>query len=380
MVDAAGNIGIGTRTPNEQLEITKNLRLPSTTATTGIIKSDGNPFIHNFGNQSFFAGVDAGNQTLTGEGNTGVGVLALTNTTHGHQNTAAGVRALTENTSGFSNTGLGWGSLQFNDSGNRNTAVGHSALRSNVAGAFNTAVGYQSMQDNLGSENAAFGVSSLARNTSGTRNTAMGESSLSLNTVGDSNTALGSGALFSNGTGSQNTAVGNSSNVSDPDLNNATAIGAGAIVDASNKVRLGDANVTVIEGKVAFSFTSDVNEKENFRAVDGEETLEQISQMTLESWNYIGHDPLEFRHYGPTAQEFFAAFGEDGFGVVGTDVAINSGDFDGIMLIAIQALEKRTAQVSSLEQQLVEQQAALQDLLDRLKALEGSSTVGAASD
>ena len=43
-----GNVGIGTFTPNEQLEITGNFRLPATTATTGIIMSDGNRFIHNF--------------------------------------------------------------------------------------------------------------------------------------------------------------------------------------------------------------------------------------------------------------------------------------------------------------------------------------------
>jgi len=119
---------------------------------------------------------------------------------------------------------------------------------------------------------------------------------------------------------------------------------------------LGDSNVTVIEGQVAFTFPSDVNQKENFRAVDGEETLEKISQMTLESWNYKGHDPSQFRHYGPTAQEFFAAFGDDGFGAVGTDTTINSGDMAGIMMIAIQALQQRNAaleaRLAALEQAL----------------------------
>ena len=44
------------------------------------------------------------------------------------------------------------------------------------------------------------------------------------------------------------------------------------------------------------------------------------------SWNYIGHDPQEFRHYGPRAQEFFAAFGQDEVGTIGTPTTINSGD------------------------------------------------------
>ena len=58
---------------------------------------------------------------------------------------------------------------------------------------------------------------------------------------------------------------------------------------------------------------------------------------------------------GP-AQEFFAAFGDDGFGTVGTETTINSGDMAGIMMIAIQALERRNvalqARLAALEQAL----------------------------
>ena len=88
---------------------------------------------------------------------------------------------------------------------------------------------------------------------------------------------------------------------------------------------------------------SDVNQKESFLAVDGEETLEKIRDLKLESWNYKRHDPEQFRHYGPTAQDFFAAFGHDGIGTIGTETTINSGDMAGIMMIAIQALEARNA-------------------------------------
>ena len=74
---------------------------------------------------------------------------------------------------------------------------------------------------------------------------------------------------------------------------------------ANYKFRLSDRLVSVIEGAVAYTFPSDVIQKENFLAMDGEETLEKISQMTLESWNYRGHHPSQFRHYGPTARESF---------------------------------------------------------------------------
>ena len=102
-------------------------------------------------------------------------------------------------------------------------------------------------------------------------------------------------------------------------LNNATAIGANAVVNASNKIRLGNTAVTVIEGQVAFTAVSDKTKKENFQLVDGEEVLGKIRGFELSSWNFIGHDPKEFRHYGPMAQDFFAAFGHDGVGQIGTD-------------------------------------------------------------
>jgi hypothetical protein len=149
--------------------------------------------------------------------------------------------------------------------------------------------------------------------------------------------------------GSNNTAIGMGADVSLGDLTNATAIGANARVDASNKIRLGDAGVAVIEGQVAYTFTSDKNQKENFHPVDGEAVLSKVGGLTLASWNYIGHNPQQFRHYGPVAQEFFAAFGHDGIGAIGTPTTINSGDMEGILMIAVQALEKRTAENAEMK-------------------------------
>ena len=143
--------------------------------------------------------------------------------------------------------------------------------------------------------------------------------------------------------GSANTAIGFAADVSTGNLTNATAIGANATVNASNKIRLGDSSVTVIEGQVAYTFTSDKTKKENFKPVDGEEVLEKIRGFELTSCNFIGHDPKEFRHYGPMAQDFFAASGHDGVGQIGTETTINSGDMAGILIIAVQTLEKRTA-------------------------------------
>src|SRR5262249_56449669 len=134
---------------------------------------------------------------------------------------------------------------------------------------------------------------------------------------------------YFNTTGNGNTAIGVNADVFQGGLSNATAIGFDARVDASNKIRLGNRDVSVIEGQVPYTFTSDKNQKENFQSVDGEAVLSKIGGLTLTSWNYIGHDPQQLRHYGPVAQEFFTAFGHDAVGTVGTPTTINSGDMEG---------------------------------------------------
>jgi hypothetical protein len=77
--------------------------------------------------------------------------------------------------------------------------------------------------------------------------------------------------------------------------------------------------------------------------------LGKIRGFELSSWNFIGHDPKQFRHYGPMAQDFFAAFGHDGLGQIGSETTINSGDLAGILMIAVQALEKRTVELKQKE-------------------------------
>jgi hypothetical protein len=246
-----------------------------------------------------------------------------------------------------------------------NTSLGAGALQNNTTGSFNTAIGLQALLTNsTGGQNTASGVNALLSNSIGDFNTASGVNALSNNTTGDENTASGFDALFSNTTGSSNTAIGFRANVSAGNLTNATAIGSQAVVNASNKIRLGNTAVTVIEGQVPFTPVSDKTQKEKFQPVDGEQVLEKIRGLELSSWNFIGHDPKKFRHYGPMAQDFFAAFGHDGVGQIGSETTINSGDMAGILMIAVQALEKRTAELKQKESQI----AMLQSEVKELKA------------
>jgi hypothetical protein len=233
-----------------------------------------------------------------------------------------------------------------------NMAIGGNALGSNNTGGFNTASGFNA----------------LARNSTGVGNTASGARALLQNTQGREDTAIGESALFNNTTGSNNTVIGAGADVAAGDLSNATAIGFGAFVDASDKIRLGNFAVTVIEGAVDFTFPSDQTKKENFQPVDGEAVLEKLRGLNLTSWNYIGHDPKQFRHYGPMGQEFFAAFGHDGVGTIGTPTTLTSGDVAGILMSAVQAMEKRTMELRQETQRLKESVEAFKAENAELKA------------
>src|SRR3989441_3156538 len=274
---------------------------------------------------------------------------------------------------GATNTAIGSSAL-FNNTGDKNAAVGAGALFSNTTGFSNTASGVSALQSNsTGFFNTASGFSALELNTTGGGNTASGVFALESNTTGGNNTATGVSALANNTTGSKNTAIGSGADVSKGDFTNATAIGAEATVDASNKIRLGNDEVTVVEGP-PYSVVSDKAKKENFQPVDGEGALGKIRSFTLTSWNFIGQDPRQSRHYGPVAQEFFAAFGHDGIGTIGTPTTITSTDMAGVLMIAVQALEERTAVLQQEKERLKEaveaSKAENAELRARLEAVE----------
>jgi hypothetical protein len=119
----------------------------------------------------------------------------------------------------------------------------------------------------------------------------------------------------------------------------------------------------------SWTVLSDSAEKENFTRVDGEALLAQLRHMRLGTWNYKGQDPSLYRHYGPMAQEFHAAFGHDGIGVAGDDTTINQADLDGVSMTAIQALEKRTAELKEKTAELQQKTAELKRKADELEMM-----------
>lgn len=238
------------------------------------------------GYQAMFANTTGGSNTAngyqgmfnntTGSENTAIGVHSLFTNTTGYRNVSVGNRALFANTTGTENTAMGWWALQFNTTGIDNTAVGIVSLTNNTTGWYNAAVGY----------------GSLLTNNTGIFNTAMGTVSLWSNTTGSYNAACGTGALFNNVTGDCNSALGRAADVNAPNLNNATAIGCGALVNAANKVRFGDAAVTVVEGPVAYTI-SDGRFKSNIREEDVK-GLDFINKLRPVVYNFEGRKFEEF--------------------------------------------------------------------------------------
>ncbi len=119
--------------------------------------------------------------------------------------------------------------------------------------------------------------------------------------------------------------------------------------------------VELAPGGNSWSTISDVRKKENFAPVNGEDFLNKISGFKLTSWNYKGQDPKQHRHYGPMAQDFYAAFGKDNYGTVGNDTTISQADMEGVSFVAIQALVKRT-------EELLDKNEKMQQEIDALKA------------
>jgi hypothetical protein len=134
--DGSGSFSAGT------VALSGDLVLPGTSsASSGVIKLGGSPFLHAYRSGNTFVGAGAGNFTMSGANNTAVGQVTLAGNTTGIDNSAFGYSALLSNTSGGNNTAVGISTLTVNTTGTGNTAVGYGALQNLVSGNNNIAIG-----------------------------------------------------------------------------------------------------------------------------------------------------------------------------------------------------------------------------------------------
>ena len=228
----AGNVGIGTNNPAAKLQVA--------------------------GGDALINGLTVGTGSGNLNSNTVVGQQALYSNTIGFSNTVYGNQAMQANTAGYDNSAVGENALFSNVDGIENTAMGNSTLYYNVSGYGNTAVGNGALLNN-GAVPNPFAAPE------GSYNTASGFLALANNSTGSNNAAFGTAALNTNTTGNYNTAVGAYSDAAAEDLQNASALGANSIVNNSNKIRLGDVNVTVVESAAGSWTTSDGRFKTNVK-------------------------------------------------------------------------------------------------------------------
>jgi hypothetical protein len=290
------------------------------------------------------------NQTFENAGyvwdaeNVAVGFQALYNnqpasTITGIMNTAIGSQAMTGNTTGAGNVASGAFALLSNTIGRYNVANGIHALHSNLSGEDNVAMGADAMWDNtLGSDNTAVGTTALFNNVSGDGNTAIGHSAL-LYCSGNYNTALGYSAgfginsntcvgAFAGNTGHTcGTFLGYNANVPAFSYTNCMALGYNSLVDASNKVVIGNTSVISIGGFANWSNLSDGRYKKNVNEnVPGLAFITLLKPLTYNlDMRLLNADINAQRNYGKNGNGKEGDFDEDVKGMEAKEKIVYSG-------------------------------------------------------
>jgi len=247
--------------------------------------------------------------------------------------------------------------------------------KTEASGGVSTALGYQTVA--AGNSSTAMGANTIA---SGVNSTAMGDNTWA---KGQTSIAMGKDIVIG---GDRTVAMGNNINVS------AIGTGNGSFYwgDASSRSALTSIGsnefVAYASGGVAFftgpsagvylgigagSWTtmSDRNAKTAVQPVDAREVLKKVAALPLNTWQYKTQE-AKYRHMGPMAQDFYAAFklGE-------SDKGIDTVDADGVALVAIQGLNtlliEKGQQIAELRSEKDQEIAVLKS---RIASLESVAT------
>ena len=301
--------------------------------------------------------------TASGFASTAMGISTIAS---GDYSTAMGDY---DTASGQYSTAMGYSSIA---SGNTSIAMGNHTIANNN---FTTSMGFYATASGLVS--TAMGIhttaSGYASTASGFYTTASGNYSTAMGTTtsasGSSSTAIGNCVSTNNENGSCIIGDSSTSTVTNSSAANQMMMrfNGGYKLYSNSALTSG---VYMNSGVNGWSNISDRNRKHNFSPVDGEELLRKIRTIPITEWSYKGTDP-SIRYIGPMAQDFYAAFH-----LGGTDsLGINSISIDGVNMAAIQALEKRTAELQKATAKIAElekQTSELQEARKKISALESS--------
>ncbi len=308
--------------------------------TSGGIPQWANPsgsvLINNAGTRNLFAGDFVGG-TTTGTDNAFYGAFAGNTHTTGSWNVTFGSQAGQNLTTGGLNTLIGWAA---------GSAAGQLATYNG-----NTFIGAQAGQKSVDGPSTFLGEKAGVNNTTGTQNLFAGNS-----------------AGLTNTNGAQNTILGYFADVGGPGLLNATAIGYGAVVSTSNKIRFGNTTVTVIEGQVAYTNSSDRRLKTKIHDLD--HGLDLV--LKLKPVSYTMKNSTDTRtNWGFIAQDIESMVGEENaILTIAQDKARTLGlrytDFIAPLVKAVQEQQKEIealqAKLSTKEEQVNVLEASVQVL------------------
>jgi len=243
-------------------------------------------------------------------------------------------------------------------SGFASTAIGERATASNRAA---TALGGSTTASGMNS--TAMGVRTIA---SGDASTAMGfetqASGVSSTAMGAVSTAAGIGSVamgtraVAQGAGSFVFADRSSTTESVTAFDNQFVVRAHGGIGFNSGTNIG---CDLPAGVGAWACTSSRLAKEGFEDMDGEAVLAKLASIPIQRWSYLG---TRSAHVGPTAEDFHAAFGL-GEG----PTTITTVDADGIALLGVQTLERRTAELRAENAKLRADLATLRTELTALK-------------
>lgn len=256
-VNNGGNIGIGTTTPLQKLDVVGNVNISSAFA----LYMGNQKLLRAPGDFNLYLGYHAGENSGDVE-NLFIGEFCGQNNTAGHNLFVGQLTGI--NNSGYFNTFFGHGIAQ-NNVGSSNAFFGDDAGKSNVSGE----------------ENHAFGQSALYSNKDGDQNSAFGQSAGS-QTKQRENSFFGAGAGSFNVSGFNNTYVGAHSNPTAVNYSNSSSLGHSTAITASNQVRLGNSSVTSIGGYADWTNISDGRLKANvkYNSVPGLEFINLLQPAT----------------------------------------------------------------------------------------------------
>ncbi|GDX48301.1 hypothetical protein LBMAG25_11190 [Bacteroidota bacterium] len=348
----------------------------------------------------FNSGVVIGNTTLTTagmiryssgafegyNGSTWLNLSGANNSLSNLSTTAINANLIPSGTRTLGNSSNPWAEIWSNKvlSGMVNVAVWNATTRNFAAGGGristgttinnNIHIGLNAGGLNSPSEfdnfdNVIVGTSSGSSITSGFFNVLMGSSAGASITSGGGNTLIGHQCGITLGTGFDNTLIGNVANVSSGGLSNATAIGRSALVDANNKVRIGNSSIASNGGQVSWTAFSDARIKNSIQEnVPGLTFINALRPVTYhfditkqnqlmgitDTANWQGkYDIEKIQFTGFIAQEVEAAAKKIGYDFSGVD---KTGNLLGLrysefVMPLVKSVQELSAQNEKLENQ-----------------------------